>query len=74
MHKLRLETWSSFRFLFESYRGTWIVTSKEELRVLLLTRSGMRFRHWSSLTSLWIVKKRQTLTCSILLYLFNIFC
>ena len=28
MHKLRLETWSSFSFLFESYRGTWVVTSK----------------------------------------------
>jgi len=28
MHKSRLETWSSFNFLFESYGGTWVVTSK----------------------------------------------
>ena len=30
MHKLRLETWSSFSFLFESYRGTWVLTSKSK--------------------------------------------
>jgi len=30
MHKLRLEMWSSFSFLFESYRGTWVVTSKSK--------------------------------------------
>jgi len=30
MHNLRLETWSSFIFLFESYRGTWVVTSKSK--------------------------------------------
>ena len=28
MHELRLETWSSFTIFFESYRGTWVVTSK----------------------------------------------
>jgi len=28
MHKLRLETWSSFSILFESYRWTRVVTSK----------------------------------------------
>ena len=27
-YKLRLETWSSFSYLVESYRGTWVVTSK----------------------------------------------
>jgi len=32
MHKLGLETWSSFSFLFESYRGTWVVTSKSKNR------------------------------------------
>jgi len=30
MHKLRLKTWSSFSFLLESYRGTWVVTSKSK--------------------------------------------
>ena len=32
MHKLGLETWSSFSFLFESYRETWVVTSKSKSR------------------------------------------
>jgi len=30
MHKLRLETRSSFTFLFESDRDTWVVTSKSK--------------------------------------------
>ena len=30
MHKLGLETWLSFSFLFESYRGIWVVTSKSK--------------------------------------------
>jgi len=30
MHKRRLETWSSFSFLFESYRGAWVVTCKSK--------------------------------------------
>jgi len=30
MHKLRLETWSSFRLLFESYRGARVVTYKSK--------------------------------------------
>ena len=30
MHKLLLETRSSFSFLLESYRGTWVVTSKSK--------------------------------------------
>ena len=30
MRKLRLEMWSSFSFLFDSYRGTWVVTSKSK--------------------------------------------
>jgi len=30
LHKLGLETWSSFSFLFESYCGTSVVTSKSE--------------------------------------------
>jgi len=30
MHKLGLETWSSFSFLFESYRGTWVFASKSK--------------------------------------------
>jgi len=32
MHKFRLETWSSFSFLLESYGGTWVVTSKTKSR------------------------------------------
>jgi len=30
MHKLGLETWASFSLLFESYRETWVVTSKSK--------------------------------------------
>jgi len=30
MHKLGLETWWSFSYLFESYRETWAVTSTSE--------------------------------------------
>ena len=30
MRKFLLETWLSFSFLFESYRGTWVVTSKSK--------------------------------------------
>jgi len=31
MYKLRLGMWSSFNFLLESYRRTWVVTSKSKL-------------------------------------------
>jgi len=30
MHKLLWETWSSFSFSLDSYRGSWVVTSKSE--------------------------------------------
>jgi len=76
MHKLPLAKWSSFSFLFESYRGTWIVTSQsmKNRSTVRLTRSGMRFRHCSSLISLRIDKQWQTLARSMLLYLLNTFC
>jgi len=47
-HKLRLETWSSFSFLLESYRGLELSLPSLRRTVLLLTSSGMRFRHCSS--------------------------
>jgi len=44
MHKLRLKTWSSFSFLFESYRGTWVVTSKSKKNHSAYNQVGNAFQ------------------------------
>ena len=44
MYKLGLQTWSSFSFLFESYRGTWIVTSKSKKNISTSNQVGNAFQ------------------------------
>ena len=44
MHKRGLETWSSFSFLFESYRGIWVVTSKSKKNCSLSNQVGNGFQ------------------------------
>jgi len=44
MHKLRLETWLSFSFLFESYRGKWAVTSKSKKNRFASNQVGNAFQ------------------------------
>jgi len=56
MHKLRLETWSSFSFYLSPIVGHELSRPSLRRTVLLLTRSGMRCRHRSSLISLRIAK------------------
>ena len=44
MHKLGLETRSSFNFLFEAYRGTWVVTSKSKKNRSVSNQVGNAFQ------------------------------
>jgi len=44
MHKLRLETWLSFSFLFESHRGTWVVTCKSRKNRTASNQVGNAFQ------------------------------
>jgi len=44
MHKPGIETWSSFSFLFESYRGTWVLTSKSKKNHSVFNQVGNAFQ------------------------------